>query len=80
MLALPGPQPQTTISNGTFRDALWLRIGLSAPVGHEECAVASRDDLLGLHSASRPLATALTLRRTRHRERGARGRPTLLSD
>ena len=43
------PGPQTTINNVEFRDALWLRFGLPAPVGHSNCDPSPLADPLGLH-------------------------------
>ena len=41
--------PGTTLSNMEFRDAVWMRMGLSAGHGHENCTPSREVDHLGLH-------------------------------
>ena len=39
--------PQTVTINEEFRDALWLRLGLPSPIGHNNCDPSPRLDPLG---------------------------------
>ena len=43
------PGPLTTMSSIEYRDALWQRLGLFAPIGHCECDPNQIEDPLGLH-------------------------------
>lgn len=43
------PGPSTAMKDAEFRDAVWLRLGLAAPIGHSSCTPNPRDDPLGVH-------------------------------
>ena len=60
-MALPGPH--TTLSDNEFRDAIWHRLGLSAPVGRTDCALSPADDPLGYHRLGCKSSAAARLRR-----------------
>ena len=47
LLARPGPA--TTMNDDEFRDAVWLRLGLSAPSGHSACSPSPQLDWRGVH-------------------------------
>ena len=55
LFATPGPG--TTLSDNEYRDALWMRLGLSAAEGHDECLPNPQLDPLGTHRLGCP-ATA----------------------
>lgn len=42
------PVAHTTLSDTEFRDAIWHRVGLAAPVGHSACDPSPSEDPLGL--------------------------------
>ena len=47
VLATPGPG--FTLTNEECRDAIWMRLGLCAPLGHDKCEINPALDPLGLH-------------------------------
>ena len=57
------PGPGTIMSNTEFRDALWLRLQLSAPVGHTSCQPDPIADYLGLHRLGCRYAAGLRTQR-----------------
>jgi hypothetical protein len=61
LLAAPGPG--TTLEDAEFRDALWLRLGLPAALGHVDCDPPARDDFHGLHRLGCKMAANARLRR-----------------
>jgi hypothetical protein len=60
---LAGPGPDTTMSDDEYHDALWIRMGLPAAVGHTECAISPIQDPLGHHRLGCKMAANSTLRR-----------------
>ena len=61
LTALPGPY--TTLPNSEFRDALLMRLGLSAPPGHSECSPSPAADHIGVHRLGCRNAAGLRTRR-----------------
>ena len=47
LLSISGPT--TTMKDAEFRDAVRLRLGLAAAVGHCSCTPSPQDDRLGVH-------------------------------
>ena len=43
------PGPGTTLTDNEYRDALWMRLGLAASTGHDDCIPNPQNDPLGLH-------------------------------
>lgn len=61
LLAIPGPG--TTMKDAEFRDALWLRLGLTAAVGHCSCTAGPQADPLGVHRSGCRNSAGLRTRR-----------------
>jgi hypothetical protein len=61
LLATPGPD--TTLDDAEFRDALWMRLGLPAAVGHTDCNPPARIDFSGEHRLGCKAAADARLRR-----------------
>ena len=51
------------MGNTEFRDALWIRLGLSGPVGHSECSPSPTADPIGVHRLGCRNAAGLWTRR-----------------
>ena len=51
------------MSNTEFRDALWIRLDLSGPVGHSECSSSPTADPIGVHRLGCRNAAGLRTRR-----------------
>jgi hypothetical protein len=55
--------PDTILDDAEFRDAVWMRLGLPAAVGHTECDPSSHEDPTGTHRLGCKQAAAARLRR-----------------